>query len=81
MREDDKMDPEVFRRVGFTRMVTHGLLLWEYSADDDRHYLVGVVDQCGTAGEEADDEADKFYETGKLYQPVVELRHERPKSE
>jgi len=80
MGEDDKMDPEVFRRVGFTRIVTSGYLLWEYVPDENRHYLAGIIDLADgfREGSDPEGEADMFYETGKLYRPVIQLPHEHP---
>lgn len=54
------------------RMASVGWLLWEYSADDARYYLVGFVD-CSVhsvnedTGKSTDEEAaDKFIETGTV---------------
>ena len=62
------------------RCVTMGYLLWEYVPDENRHYLAGFIDLADgfREGSDPEGEADMFYDTGKLYCPVIQLPHERP---
>ena len=67
-------------RMFTDRCVTSGYLLWEFVPDENRHYLAGFIDLADGMSSEEDHEgqADMFYDTGKLYRPVIELPHEHP---
>jgi len=61
------------------RSVSMGYLLWEYVPDENRHRLAGIIDFAdGMASELHEDQAEMFYDLGKLYRPAMELPHENP---
>ncbi len=74
--------PEIESEVGFKRMVTHGFLLWQHVPDEDRHILVGIVD-CTSGGSHESftdqEEADHFYATGKVFNPVFQVKKTKTK--